>query len=98
MIDIIENAYQTIAGDFKPDITFILDINPEIGLKRSLARSGNVEVRFEGMDLKFHQNLRYAFLKIAAENPTRCKVIDANQSIEQVHQSIIEAFQEKVRC
>ena len=98
MVEIIKNVYQIIAGDFKPDITFILDIDPEIGLKRSLARSGNVEVRFEGMDLKFHQNLRNAFLKIAAENPKRCQVIDANQSIEQVHQSIVQAFQEKVRC
>lgn len=98
MIEIIQNAYQVIAGDFKPDITFILDIEPEIGLKRSLERSGNIEVRFEGMDLQFHQNLRNAFLTIAAENPDRCKVVNANQTIEQVHQNIIQSFQEKTRC
>ena len=98
MIEIIQNAYKCVAGDFKPDMTFILDIDPEIGLKRSLARSGNTEVRFEGMDFKFHQNLREAFLKIAYDNPERCKIINANQTIEQVHQNIINSFLGKTRC
>ncbi|MGN1063663.1 MAG: dTMP kinase [Alphaproteobacteria bacterium] len=89
----VQVAYRMIAGDFEPDITFILDINPEIGVARSLKRAGNDEQRFENMDLTFHHNLREAFLKIARENPHRCIVIQADQSVEQVHNEIIRQFE-----
>ncbi len=94
----IQTLYQLIAKDFKPDLTFVLDIDPIIGLKRSLDRSGNTEVRFEGMDIQFHKNLREAFLTMAKQEPTRYRVINAAQSIERVHQDIIQAYQEKTRC
>lgn len=95
-IRMVNDAYQMIAGDFEPDLTFILDINPEVGIARSMARSGNDEQRFEHMDLTFHHNLRNGFLKIAEQNPKRYAIIDASGSIEQVHQDIINAFEERL--
>ena len=86
----LTQLYQMIAGDFKPDLTFILDIDPKVGLKRSFNRSGNTEQRFENMDIQFHQNLRQGFLKIALSDPKRCHVISADQSVEKVHQDIME--------
>lgn len=97
-VQTIQNLYQLVAGDFKPDLTIVLDIDPEIGLKRSVARSGNTELRFEGMQLQFHQNLRDAFLKIAQQEPNRCEIIDATESIEAIHQNIIQIFKEKYTC
>jgi dTMP kinase len=64
-------------GDFKPELTLILDLPPEEGLKRARARIGN-ETRFEDFDLAFHERLRRAYLDIARRSPDRCVVIDAS--------------------
>ena len=93
----LSTLYQMIAGDFEPDLTFILDIDPKIGLKRSCDRLGNTEHRFEDMDITFHQNLRRAFLKIAQQNPNRYHVISAEKSIEKIHQEIMKVINQYVR-
>ncbi len=97
-INLINKLYKMIAGDFTPNITFFLDIDPKIGIARSMARAGNDEQRFEGMDLTFHNNLRQAFLDIARKEPARSVIINADQSIDQVHHDIIQKFKEKTIC
>ena len=72
-----------IIGDIEPTITFILDINPEIGLKRTSNRGDN-ENRFESYDLDFHIKIRKAFLKIADRDKKRCKVINAELSEKEI--------------
>ena len=91
---IVKTLYKIVAGDFEPDLTFIFDIDPKIGLKRSCDRAGNNEKRFENMDFSFHENLRQGYLKIAAENPKRYRVIDAAQSPEKVHEEIMKIIRE----
>ena len=74
----LQSLYQISVGDFKPDLTIILDIDPEIGLERSFNKAKNMDVkelRFEGRELEFHHNLRKGFLEIAKEEPNRCVVI-----------------------
>lgn len=93
----VEDLYHMIAGDFKPDLTFILDIDPKIGVMRSQKRVGNDEQRFEDMDLSFHRNLREGFLQIAKSDPQRCIVVNADQTIENVHKEIVKGFVEKVK-
>ena len=95
---VVKELYKIVAGDFEPDLTLILDIDPKIGLKRSCDRAGNTEKRFENMDFSFHENLRKGFLKIASDNPKRCLVIDANRSPEEVHTDIMKAVKEKLLC
>ena len=85
---VIENLYRMTAGDFQPDLTFILDIDPEVGLRRSLKRQAETAVtedRYERMGLAFHQRLRNGFLEIAKQFPERCIVIDAAEDVETVH-------------
>ena len=94
--EIVKTLYKIVAGDFEPDLTIILDIDPKIGLKRSCDRAGNTEKRFENMDFSFHENLRQGFLKIAKENPRRCIIIDANRSPEEVHTEIIKVVKERL--
>jgi len=74
------NAMQRVTiGDLKPDLTLILDVPVELGLKRAAARRGNgAPDRFEAEDLKFHRDLREAYRQIAAEDPQRCVLIDAS--------------------
>ena len=92
-----QNLYHLIAGDFVPNLTFILDIDPRIGLKRSMKRQGNDEQRFENMDFTFHQNLRAGFLKLAAENSHRYVVINADQPVEKIHQDIVSALRDHLK-
>ena len=90
----IEHLYSLVAGDFKPDLTIILDMDPEIALNRVAIRGQ--KDRMEGMDLSFHHNLRNAFLDIAKNEPMRCVVINANQTPEQVHADIVKAISERL--
>ena len=92
----VKALYKIVAGDFEPDLTLILDIDPKIGLKRSCDRAGNTEKRFENMDFSFHENLRQGFLKIAEDNPKRCKIVNADQAPEAVHEEIMSAIKEKL--
>ena len=92
----VKELYKIIAGNFQPDLTLILDIDPKIGLKRSCERAGNTEQRFENMDFSFHENLRNGFLQIAKENSDRCFIIDANQTPEKVHEEIMKIVEKKL--
>ncbi len=81
----------TLAGT-QPDLTLILDLPAEIGLARVERRRGtNAVDRFERQSLSFHQELRDAFLAIAAEEPERCVLVDASQSQDDVEQAIWDA-------
>ncbi|MBI1250093.1 MAG: dTMP kinase [Alphaproteobacteria bacterium] len=71
-----------IAAD-TPDLTFILDIDPDIGLARSRG-AGLGEDRYERMDLRFHATVRQAFLDIAQREPQRCAVLNAAHGADAV--------------
>ncbi|MBR1600656.1 MAG: dTMP kinase [Alphaproteobacteria bacterium] len=95
----LKSLYKIVAGDFKPDLTIILDIDPEIGMRRSFAKSQSMEVkelRFESRQMEFHHNLRQGFLEIAKREPDRCVVINANTDIETLHKHIIETVNERL--
>jgi dTMP kinase len=74
------NAMQRVTiGDLKPDLTVILDVPVDIGMQRAAARRGaGTPDRFEAEDVKFHEGLRDAYRQIAAAEPQRCVLIDAN--------------------
>ena len=94
----IDALYAFAVGNFKPDLTIILDIEPTIGLARSFKKAEtmeNKETRNENRELVWHQNLRYGFLEIAKENPDRCVVLDANKTIEDLHQDIVKVVCDK---
>jgi len=80
------NALQRVTiGDLKPDLTFILDVPVEVGLKRAAVRRGNsAPDRFESEDVRFHQELREGYREIAAAEPDRCVLIDATADVDTV--------------
>jgi len=81
--DISEKATQGL----DPDITLLLDIEPEQGLKRVAARGA--KDRLEQADLNFHKRLRNGFLELAKEMPN-WHVLDANQAVEVLEKEIWE--------
>ena len=72
-----------------PDITFLIDMDPEIALERALNRATN-EDRFENYGINFQRQLRQNFLDIANKHSDRIKIIDGNLSPQQVAAQIIE--------
>lgn len=70
----------------RPDLTILLDIDVETGLKRN--REINKRDRLELEDVDFHENVRKGFLEIAAKDPNRIRVIACDGSVETVHEKI----------
>lgn len=80
-----------------PDLTLLLDVDAETGLKRAL--KNQVADRFEQEQLSFFQRVREAYLKRANAEPHRIKIIDANQPQEAVLEQIeyvLQHFWEQV--
>ncbi len=90
----IEELHRLTVGNFMPDLTCILDLPVETGLKRALGR-GDGEDRYERMDKEFHNRLRAGFLEIASRDVARCIVIDATATIENIHGRILEALADR---
>jgi dTMP kinase len=90
------NAMQRVTiGDLKPDLTIILDVPVEIGLKRAAARRGaGAPDRFESEDIKFHQDLRDAYRQIGAEDPNRCVLVDATAAPDAVAAQVWTALRD----
>jgi dTMP kinase len=77
----------------KPDLTIVLDMDPEIAFHRVLERETEAVLaatgdRFEKEDLDWHRRLREAFLAIARNNAERCVVIPAGQGEDALEQEI----------
>ncbi|MEO0329248.1 MAG: dTMP kinase [Pseudomonadota bacterium] len=87
LIDGLENLIRPSAW---PDCTILLDIEPNIGIKRVQSRNkdGEAPDRFEKEALAEHKRRRMAFLRIAEADPKRCHVIKANSEPQVVHDAI----------
>ncbi len=93
--EVLNALHKLIAGDFKSNLTFILDLPVEIGLSRARRRAGNA-TRFERMSHDFHERLRRGFLEIAQAEPERCVVIDATTEVAAVQQAIRAAVRDRL--
>ena len=83
-----------------PDATVLLDLDPEQGLRRALARNmrenkARTEGRFEAESLAFHTRVREGYLTWAALNQERFLVVDADRTPEQVFTAILRGLEEK---
>jgi dTMP kinase len=88
----METLERATVEDMMPDLTLILDIDPEEGMRRAGARRGTSEAdRFEKEGLSLHRRRRKAFLEIAKSEPKRCKVIDASKTAEKIAAEITSA-------
>jgi dTMP kinase len=86
--DLVRYLNMISAKGLLPDLTFLLDVSPEIGLKRA-AQKGEAD-RFEQEKLTFHKRVREKYLEIARDNPQRVFLIKTDE-LE------VEAIQEKIR-
>jgi len=97
-IEKVRDLQKLVLGDFKPDLTLVLDLPVTVGLGRAVSReSGKVDMedRFERMEVSLHEASREVYLSIAKEEPDRCVVVDADQSIDELQQCLRRIITEK---
>jgi len=76
---LIRSLENVVIGDNTPDLTLILDVDPEIGLAR-VKKRGEGTNRFEAENLEFHRQVRAAYRDIAEQEPQRCTLVDASDT------------------
>jgi dTMP kinase len=81
-----------VQGELRPDLTLILDLDPEIGMQRASNR-GELD-RFEREQMSFFRHVRQGYLDIAQAEPERCTVIDAAKSLEDVKLDLLAALEQ----
>ncbi|MCW9710152.1 dTMP kinase [Avibacterium sp. 21-586] len=91
---LLQTLKQTVLGDFSPDLTLYLDLDPEIGLARARGR-GELD-RIEQQEIAFFQRTRVRYLALVKDDP-KAVIINAEQSIEQVRADIQSAVQNFVK-
>lgn len=85
LLDALESV---AARGARPDLTFILDVPADLGLKRAAARGQGTD-RFEKEDGAYHGKVRDAFLALARAEPERCVVVDASGSEDEVAAEVV---------
>lgn len=96
---ILDALDRLVVGATKPDLTVILDVPAAVGLQRAAGRhaaTGAVADRFEREDIAVHEARRQAFLAIAAAEPERCIVIDADRTTDETADAVWTAVAERL--
>lgn len=75
-----------VQGGLQPDLTIYLDVTPEIGRRR--AGAIKQPDRYEQERAAFHERVRAAYLRRAAENPHRVRVVDATRSVADIEKEL----------
>ena len=83
-------------GDFAPDLTIVMDIEPAAGMKRARSR-GELD-RFEVESMDFFNRIRNSFLQEAEKHSDRIKVVDAGQELDAVKADIVRVLEKAEIC
>lgn len=93
-VDIVDAVHAHVVGPFAPDLTLVLDLDPEQSLARTVARGGQ-EDRFEKKGLVYQQRVREAFLYLAKRSPRTHVLIDAGRSVGEVAHDVLRIVSER---
>lgn len=99
-VDVVRAVNEVATGGLRPDLTLLLDLDPETGLRRarSAARGGGPDGwdggdRLERETQAFHTLVREGFLALARIEPQRIRVIDARRAVAEVRREITETVE-----
>jgi dTMP kinase len=93
-VESLQGIIHYATGGLTPDLTLLLDLDPEVGLKRRLD-AGGVN-RLDAYDLRFHQRVREGYLELAKADPDRWVVVDAEQPFEDVQNQLREILLQRL--
>lgn len=88
-LDFIEKLNKFVIEGAMPDLTFLIDLDPEIALKRKRNNERSLD-RLEQEDLEFNERVRNGYLEIAHSQSQRFVIIDGTQSIESIQKEVFE--------
>jgi dTMP kinase len=94
-LDWLRRLLDFATGSLQPDLTLLLDVDVEEGLRRK--RSSREWNRLDAEEVAFYQKVRQGYLDMAAAEPQRWVVIDAGQPRPQVQQAMRQAILERLR-
>lgn len=93
-IDQLRAIADAATGALAPDLTILLDVDPEVGLRRKAPGARN---RFEAsFDLDFHRRVRAGFLELAVQEPERWRVVDSTRHVDRVFDDLLGVVLEVV--
>jgi dTMP kinase len=92
---LIRSLERLVVGPDMPDLTLVLDLDPNIGLTR-VSKRGEATNRFEDENFEFHKQLRAAYRDVAEQDPDRCVLIDADANEDVVAVRIWMAVSERL--
>ena len=95
-LQIIERVNQIAIGGLKPDITFLLDLPPEIGLQRK-RDSDEPLTRLEHETLSLHKKVREGYLAVAKLEPHRVELIDAQLAEDTIHNLLLTETEKRIQ-
>ena len=91
-LNVVKVVNSLVAIELKPDLTILLDLPVEVGLRRARERNqadaASATSRFEEEDMAFHQRVREGYLELAAAERARFKIVPADQPVEKVAKQI----------
>lgn len=94
-LDLLRTIIDFATGGLKPDLTLLLDLDVELGLRRRAL--GGEWNRLDAYDLDFYQRVRQGYYTMAQAEPQRWVIVDASQTPEQVQAEIRRVVLERLR-
>ncbi|WP_425363039.1 dTMP kinase [Candidatus Tisiphia endosymbiont of Hybos culiciformis] len=95
--DLVYDLHKSLISPVMPDITFFIDIEPNIALERAWARGNNN--KFESKNIEFHQKVYNRFQDISDKFPDRIVKINASAlSANEIHDIIVVMLTRKLFC
>ncbi|HWP45202.1 MAG TPA: dTMP kinase [Blastocatellia bacterium] len=89
-LEIIDEMNRFATGGLVPDLTILFDLETSVARRRLDARTGDHEMSyFDREEAAFHDRVRNGYLKLAAKEPDRFRIVDASGSIEQAHDQVM---------
>lgn len=95
-VDALRAVTRFAVGNLVPDVTFLLDLPAEVGLRRTRQRSERWD-RFEADDEAFHKRVRAGYLDLARQEPKRYVVVDATRPEGDVAAEVVRHVDEVLR-
>ena len=97
-IDTELDIHNIVLGDVWPDLAIVLDLPPELGLERRMARdtaNNSKDTRFEERELHFHELLREGIRYLQNKSPDRISIIDGTKTIKEVELEVFALIQKR---
>src|SRR5215510_13891391 len=98
-LDVIERLNRFATGGLKPDLTIVFDLDPNTARSRSGSRPvGGLLGAFDEQHADFHARMRAGYLRMAQNEPSRIRVVDASGSADETHAQVMSVVLKKIEA